>query len=152
MPGSTLAKAGRKVLLYRNTGTYGTPTWNQITNRRDAALNRTAVEADSTDADTAFEEITVVSRGYDLNFQLKWSTGSDDWDAIEDAYDADPSTLVEFAKMDGDIATSGSKGTRLTCAVTQFSESMPYKDMLVADVIAKPTNNADHVPEQYTVP
>ena len=152
MSGSTLTKAGKKVYLYRNTGTYGTPVWNQITNRRDASLNGTATEADASDADSAFDETIVVSRALELSTQLKWSTGSDDWAVLKTAFMADPSTSIEFAVMDGPIATTGSTGHRLTCQITQFNESYPAKDVLVADVVAKPTPNADHVPEEYTVP
>jgi len=152
MAGSLAAKAGRKVLLYRNTGTYGTPTWNPLNNRRDFTLNGTAVEADASDADSGVEESVVVSRGYELTGNIRWADGADDWEALRTAYDADPRTPIEWAAMYDDIATSASTGRRMTCDVTQFSESYAFKDILAADCTFKPTPNADHKPEIYTVP
>lgn len=151
MAGSTVAKPGKYTHLYRNTGTYATPVWNRITNRRDAAMGGTGVEADATDADSEFTEAIVIERTLELSFQLKWSTGSDDWAALKTSFMTAPAPAIEFAAMDGEITTSGSTGYRLTCNVTQFSESYPHKDVFVADVIAKPTPNADSVPEEYTV-
>jgi len=152
MSGSNAAKLGRKVLIYRNTGSYGTPVWNLLNNRRDCTLNQQAVEADASDAESGVEEMVVVSRGYELSGQIRWADSVDDYEALRDAYDAEPRTPIEFAAMYDAIADSGSVGKRLTCDVTQFNESFPYKDIVTADVVAKPTPNADHKPEQYTVP
>ena len=151
MTGSLAAKPGRKVLLYRNTGTYGTPVWVQVSNRRDFTLNGTTVEADASDADSGVEETVVVARGYELSGNIRWADSAADWEILRAAYDADPRTPIEFAVMYGPIATTGSTGRRITCDVTQFSESYAFKDILAADVTLKPTPNADHKPEIYTV-
>ena len=41
-------KLGLDAKLFRNTGTFATPTWNEITNVRDVTLNLEAGEADVT--------------------------------------------------------------------------------------------------------
>ena len=39
-------KLGLDAKLFQNTGTYATPTWDEITNVRDLTLNLEAGEAD----------------------------------------------------------------------------------------------------------
>jgi hypothetical protein len=152
MSGTNAAKAGRSVLVYHNTGTYGTPTWNLVDGRRDWNLNAAADVADASDADGGVNEEIVVSRGYELAGQIRWADSADDWEIFRAAFDADPHVPLEFAAMYGPIATSATTGRRLTCNVKQFNESFPYKDILVADMVCTPAPNANAKPAIYTVP
>ncbi|NJN36804.1 MAG: hypothetical protein HC794_06785 [Nitrospiraceae bacterium] len=53
---------------------------------------------------------------------------------------------VEFAVLDGPVATSGSQGLRAAMAITNFSRSEPLEEAIKVSVTAKPTYS-DHPPE-----
>ena len=80
---------------------------------------------------------------------MVWDTGDDDFTAIKDAFFN--GTTIEFAVMDGNVATSGSQGLRATMSITNFSRSEALEEAITVSVTAKPTYAADP-PEWMTVP
>ena len=54
-------KLGLDAKLFQNTGTYATPTWDEITNVRDLTLNLEAGEADVTTRGNAGWRATVAT-------------------------------------------------------------------------------------------
>lgn len=141
---------GMNAKLYRNTGSYGTPVWNEIPNVRDLTLNLETSEADATTRANAGWEATVTAlkRG-SIDFEMVWDTADDDFTAIKDAYFNN--TSIDIAAMDGDIAVSGKQGLRAVFAVSGFSRQEPLVDVLKVNVTIKPTYSANP-PIWYTVP
>ena len=141
---------GMNAKLYRNTGTYGTPTWNEITNVRDVTLNMDTEEADvSTRANAGWGAVSVAIKNAALEFEMVWDTADDDFTAIKDAYFN--GTNIDLAAMDGDITVSGKQGLRAVFTVTGFSRQEPLKDALKVSVTLKPAYSAN-APIWYTVP
>ena len=138
-------KLGMDAKLFRNTGTYETPTWAEVTNVRDVTLNLEAGEADVTTRGNAGWRANVATlRDASLEFEMVWDAADDAFTEIRTAFL--PNGSIEFAVMDGDIATSGSQGLRATMAITNFSRSEPLEEAITVSVTAKPTY-ADNPPE-----
>lgn len=143
-------KLGLDAKLYRNTGTQPAPVWNEIKNVRDATLSLEAGEADVTTRGNAGWRATVATlKDGSIEFEMVWDTEDDDFGAIRDAFLNH--TALEFAVMDGDIATAGSQGLRAACAVTNFSRNEALEEAITVSVTVKPTFSANP-PVWMTVP
>ena len=143
-------KLGMDAKLYRNTGTYETPTWVEITNAKDVNLNLEKGEADvTTRANQGWRATVGTLQDGSVEFEMVWDTDDAGFTAIQEAYfDGTP---LEVAVMDGDIATSGSQGLRATMTVTNFSRNEPLEEAITVSVTLKPTY-ADNAPEWMEVP
>jgi hypothetical protein len=143
-------KLGMEAKLYRNTGTYAAPTWVEMTNVKDVTLNLEAGEADVTTRGNAGWRATIAAlKDGSIEFEMVWDTADADFTAIQQAFFGN--TDLEFAVMDGDVASSGSQGLRATMAITNFSRSEALEEAIGVSVTAKPTY-ADNAPEWMTIP
>jgi hypothetical protein len=142
-------KLGLDAKLYRNTGTYTTPTWNEVKNVKDVTLNLEAGEADVTTRGNAGWRATVATlKDASIEFEMVWDSADDDFAAIRDAFLN--RTPIELAVMDGDITTTGSQGLRASCIVTNFSRNEALEEAITVSVTVKPTY-ADNAPSWMTV-
>ena len=143
-------KLGMEARLYRNTGTYETPAWTEIDNVKDVTLNLETGEADvTTRANNGWRATAATLKDGSVEFEMVWDTADAGFTAIQEAYF--DNTSIEFAVMDGDIATSGTQGLRATMAVTNFSRNEPLEEAITVSVTIKPTY-ADNAPEWMEVP
>ncbi len=131
-------KLGLDARLYRNTGTFAAPVCNHVQNVKDVTLNLEAGEADVSTRGTGGWRATVATlKDASVEFEMVWDTADDDFASIRDAFLN--RGAVEFAVMDGDIATPGSQGLRATCMVTTFSRNEPLEEAVTVSVTIKPT-------------
>lgn len=141
---------GKDCKLYRNTGSYGTPTWNEIPNVKDLGLDLETSEADvTTRGNNGWEAVVAALNRGGINFQMVYDTADPDFVALRDAYLN--KTTTEFAVMDGDITVSGKQGLRATCMMVTFSMTENLEEAVMVDVAIKPTYAAN-APSWYTVP
>lgn len=142
-------KLGLDAKLYRNTGTFASPTWTEVQNVKDLTLNLEAGEADVTTRGNAGWRATLAAlKDASIEFEMVWDTADTDFTAIKDAFFG--STGIEFAVMDGDITVAGTQGLRATMSITSFSRSEPLEEAISVSVAAKPTY-ADNPPSWMTV-
>jgi hypothetical protein len=147
-------RMGHEAKLYRNTGTYESPVWNEVPNAKDVALGGDAEEVDVTTRKNAGFKATVAGlKDASVEFDMVWDTEDADFSAFQDAFFATTPAekAIEVAVMDGDIAVAGNEGLRATMAVTNFSRNEPLGEALTVSVTLKPTY-ADNPPEWYVVP
>lgn len=143
-------KLGMEAKLYRNTGTYASPTWVEMLNVKDLTLSLEAGEADVTTRGNAGWRATIAAlKDGSIEYEMVWDTADADFTAIQQAFFGN--TEIEFAAMDGDITASGSQGLRATMSVTNFSRSEALEEAIGVSVTAKPTY-ADNPPEWMTIP
>jgi len=143
-------KLGMEAKLYRNTGTYATPTWVEMTNVKDLTLNLEAAEADVTTRGNAGWRATIAAlKDGSIEFEMVWDPADAGFTAIQDAYFNN--TTVEFAVMDGDVTSTGTQGLRATMSITKLTRSEPLEQAITVSVTAKPTYSAN-APEWMTVP
>lgn len=135
-------KLGLDCKLYRNTGDYATPSWNEVNSVKDVTLNLEAGEADVTSrANNAWRASVATLKDASIEFELVWDSADDDFAAIRDAFLSNGS--LEFAAMDGDILVSGSQGLRATCMIATFSRNEPLEEAVMVSVTIKPTYSAN---------
>lgn len=136
---------------YRNTGTYGSPTWDEITNVKDLTLNVTKDAVDiTTRASGGWREFADGLKDASISFSIVWDTSDTDFTAIRSAFTGN--TSIEFLILDGSSATTGNQGLRATCMVSSFTRNETLGDALMVDVEIRPVKNSNAAPAWYTVP
>ena len=144
-------KLGLDAALYYNTNNYASPSWSELTRVRDVTLTLEKGEADvSTRAGGGWREVIGTLKDASVTFtMLQAPSGTDTvFTAIRDAFLNN--TAVEFLILDGDIATSGSQGLRVTMMVLSFTRNENLEEAIGYDVSIRPTP-ADNAPAWYTV-
>lgn len=142
-------KLGLNARLYRNTGTYSSPVWNEVRNVKDLTLSLEAGEADvSTRGNGGWRANIATLKDASLEFEMVWDAADDDFTAIRTAFLTN--APIEFAVLDGASTASGSQGLRATMAITNFSRNEPLEEAITVNVTAKPTYS-DNAPEWMTV-
>jgi hypothetical protein len=135
-------KLGMDAKLYRNTGTYGSPTWDLIGNVKDLTLSLETGEADVTTRGNGGWRATVATlKDGSLEFEMIWDTEDTDFTAIRTAFLGN--TAVEMAVLDGLVATTGSQGLRASFMVTNFTRNEPLEEAITVSVSMKPTYSAN---------
>ena len=142
-------KLGLDAKLFRNTGTYAAPTWNEMKNVRDLTLNLEAGEADvTTRGNNGWRATIATLKDGSIEFEMVWDSADDDFTAICTAFLG--KTAVEMAVLDGGVLAAGSQGLRASFSITKFSRNEPLEEAITVSVTAKPTYS-DHPPEWMTV-
>lgn len=138
---------GLDMLLYRNTGTNGSPTWALIENVGDLTGPDSMDKIELPRRKTAIKQYEPGQR--DISFE--WDMIKDETDtqftALRTAYAA--KTLTEFAFANGPIATAGTKYFRVECKIFEFSRTEPINGANAYHVVAAPCWSAN-VPSYVT--
>lgn len=135
--------------LYRNTGSYGSPTWSVVPTVKDVMLPLTKGEWDASTRASQFEITAPILIKAQLDFQIVRKTTTDaHLDALIAAFFA--STQIEFAVMDGDIVTTGSKGLRASMEILKADQSQKLTEGVLWDFTVKPGDN-DNAPSWLTI-
>jgi len=132
---------GLNCKLYRNTGTYGSPTWNELPNVRDVTLNQTSDTADASKRASSYKLNVTTLKDLSVNFEMVYVVSDDDWTTLKTAFYA--GTAIEFAIVNGPIATSGTLGVRGTFQVKDFTISQGLNDVEKASVVLSLTEAAN---------
>jgi predicted secreted protein len=136
------ARLGLKAKLFRNTGTFATPTWNEVKNVKDLTLTIEKAEADvTTRGNDGWRALIGTLKSASIEFQMVDDSEDDDFTAFQESFFAD--TNIEFAIMNGPmIAAPGgvaSEGLRATCQVFNFTRNEELENAIMRDVAIKPT-------------
>lgn len=141
-------RLGMDAKLYRNTGTYASPTWTEITNVKDVTLNLEKGEADvTTRANNGWRATVGTLKDASIEFQMVWDTADAGFDAIRQAFFSN--SAIEFAVMDGVISSPDSEGLRATFDIFNFTRNEALEEAIMVDVTIKPTY-ADNPPQWIT--
>jgi len=144
------ARIGLNANLYRNTGTYGSPTWVAVTNVKDLTLGIKKAEADvSTRGNNGWEAIVETLKKGDISFGMVDNPADAQLQAISAAFFANPSTPIEFAIMDGAMTDVNSQGLRALFSIIEFSREEKLEEGIMYNVGIKPTFSA-HPPAWIT--
>lgn len=139
-------RRGLDCTINRNTGTFGSPTWNLVDCAKDVTLDLGAVEGDATVRSSGDFQLTAVimkTAQIDLQLQPDPENAADvaDYEAFRDAYD--DRTPIEVAIMSDDITEVGADGLRLSVQVTAFKRNEPLNDLVTYDITIKPCRSAN---------
>lgn len=129
---------GKDCKLYRNTGTYATPTWNIIDSAADVTLELETAEADvTTRGNNGWRANVATLKDASIQFEMVWDPAADDNTALVNAFLNN--SVIELLVLDGPVSTNGSQGLRASCMITGFSRSEPLEEAVKTQVTAKPT-------------
>jgi len=104
------AKMGIKGKAFRNSGTYGSPTWSEMTTISDVQVNS---EWNMANATTRASRIEVqVPTTLTLGWTAKIRNDDDDTNNIALLAAYHGPTAVDFLVLDGDMTTVGNQGYR----------------------------------------
>lgn len=128
---------GINAKAYHNTGTYGTPVWDEMPNVKDVTISGDTSEADlTTRGGGGWAQVAGVITSGQVEFTSIWDPADTDLDAILTAWTG--KTLIDMAFMDGAIATAGNQGLRAEMAVLNFTRNEPLEGALTVDITVKP--------------
>jgi len=135
--------------LYRNTGTWAVPIWDEVENVTNVTLNLEKSEADvTTRKNDGWRAMIGALKEGSVDFEMIWDTSDDDFQAIIDSWLND--TVIDVAVMDGDITTTGSEGLRAEMSVITVTRQEPLEEAMKAVVNIKPTYS-DNAPEWMVI-
>lgn len=143
-------KLGLDCKLYRNTGSWESPTWVEVGNARDVTVNLEKGEADlTTRANDGWRATVGTLKDASLDLEMVWDPGDAGFAAVRDAFLN--GTVLDMVALDGDIATSGSQGLRAEFSILSFSRNEPLEEGVTVNVTAKPAYS-ENAPEWMVVP
>lgn len=129
-------KHGFEHKLYRNTGTFGTPTWDLVANCRDMETPMAFSKNEASIRDKRAKMYAAGQFDWGLNWQMVYDPTDTDLTALRTAFFA--GTAVDLMDMDGLIATTGTLGTRALCHLFGLGNPKPLDNISVFDVEAAP--------------
>lgn len=144
-------KLGANCRIYRNTATWGTPTWELMKRIKDVTLNIEPTETDVSTRDSIFELAAGAMIGASVDFQIQFddeATAKSQRTALRTA--ALNRTPIELLVLDGAVDVVGSEGLRADWAVLKFTRNEALKEAVVYDVSIKPTLT-DNAPTWFEV-
>lgn len=135
--------------LYRNSGSYGTPTWVEVTNCKDLSTDIDFAEFDvTTRGNAGWEAVVAALIKSGVEFEMVDDTADASYTAINTA--ALARTSIEFAVMNAGILVAGSQGLRATMAILKWARSEKNTEAQMRSVMIKPTYSAN-APSWMTV-
>jgi hypothetical protein len=137
--------------LFRNTATYASPTWDEITQVTDVNVSQTTATGDISSRASTFKLWRPGQKDLTLEFTLRYDSGNTDFTALQSAFTG--RTGIDMWVADGASATAGTTGIRANWMITEFSHEQPLEDGVNVKVSAKPyiDATATQVPAYFTV-
>lgn len=137
--------------LYRNTGTVGSPTWNLIDNVGSVTPTGGTHEKKEVplrvDGNIKGYALGRTDVGYE--FKMPQIASDADLTALQTAFYARDS--IDFAIMDGAIATAGSDGIRGSFLIAKCKRSEDIDDMVYWEFEITPEAGSGNMPARMTV-
>lgn len=144
-----MSKVGYEMKLYVNSGSYGSPTWDEVTICKNLRRNKSRGEADTTTrGNNGWRRRKPTLKDFEATFELDYVPDNTEYLAIRDAFD--DADVVELAFADGDIATPGTEYFRCECGIFQFELPEDLETAVMANVTAR--YSGDNTPSYVIVP
>lgn len=144
-------RLGLDAKIYRNTNTYGSPTWSRIDNVHDLTYPMEKGEADiSTRGGGGWRGRLGTLKDMSLDFDMLYDTADAHFLAVQDSYLN--GTILDLLILDGDNVTTGNKGMRGDFEAFTAEKGEALEDAQRFTVTLKPNTKNAHFPVTYTVP
>lgn len=147
MSAASAVKLGINADVLRNSATYGTPTWAELTLVRGVTP---AFPWDMVDAAIRGTPVKLYAKSQ-LDIQLQLDVRADDADAGYQAlWDAamDQDSVVDLLVLDGPITTEGSMGVRGEFVVNFAGQSQGPGDVVYTQFDLKPAWSSNGYPKK----
>lgn len=123
--------------LYRNTGSYGSPTWTAIDLVSDATLTPTWDEADGSARVSYGKQTSKTLIGIEVSAKVRASLTDAGYLALLSALNSQ-STLLDILVLDGPSTTNGVQGYRADFGVFGAPEDQAMGSVIYRDFTLKP--------------
>lgn len=136
--------------VYRNTGSYGSPTWTEISLVRDVQVNPAwdRVDGSSRAGYVKADAKTQLALSFTLSVKVHLTDAG--YIALMDSF-VDPNGVIDLLILNGDNATNGVEGWRADFGVFTASEDQSIGNVLYRDFEVGPSAHATNVPKRVTV-
>jgi hypothetical protein len=129
-------KLGLKAKLYRNTGSYSSPTWSAIGLIGDLTVTPEWDEAEGNVRDTTVKSVAKTLLGIEISGRVRVSNTDPGYLALRDAFYA--TTPIDLMILNGAQDENGSHGWRCDWHVMAFTEDQGLTNVIYADFSLKP--------------
>lgn len=141
---------GLDCYAYRNTGTWGSPTWALLSSIQDLSGGGQRNKIEATSRASKFKKFFGGTIDNSVTFKMLRYRGETQQAALRTAFLAQPPTVTSYAFADGPIATTGTIYTKAEMIVTKFMDlEEPLEGASTIDVELSPaaqgTNDATEV-------
>ena len=141
---------GLDAKLYRNTATWATPTFDEVSTVQEVTTTIDGAEAEGKTRGLAWTEFDRGLLNGAVNLTLLYDGSDADFQALRDAFFN--KTNLELFVADGEAATTGTQGLRAEFRVTSFERGEPLEEGLTAVFTVKPALGATNKPIWHEVP
>ena len=133
-------ETGREWKVYYNTGTYSTPTWTQIAERKDIDIQMSKERIESRRDGAEWVEMLKGFKVGTFSFPVQYRNANTNFVALKDDFFADDSDYFDLLILDGPQGTSGSQGIRAIVALFEMPINASLgTDESVASLTFEPT-------------
>lgn len=144
------ARSGFAHKIYRNTASFGTPTWVEVTEVGDVKIPLLDGEINVNTRATRFKQFLKGLAELKPNWSMPYDPTNANYIALETAGQSASATL-DLAFADGAIATAGTKWVRIPEALIFLGErDEPLEGAVMQPMTAAPKANATNQPSYNT--
>lgn len=118
---------GQDVLIYVNTGTEASPTWETIGGQRGADIARTAATIDASSKDSADAQLIAGRKESSVSIDALFIPTNQAYQKLLSAYDSQTNVLVRKSNL-------GNFVEEAECFITDLSESHPDNDVATVSI------------------
>jgi hypothetical protein len=135
---------GINCVVYRNTGTWGSPTWTACPEFESVNIDPRYTKADSNSRDSRFGRGKLTLAEVGVTARLKVKPVNTNYEALMDAFSL--GTAVDLLILDGDKDTVGSRGIRAEFNIEAAPEDQGITARLYRDLTLS-LNDSDNLPK-----
>ena len=135
--------SGRGGYVYRNTGTYASPTWAQVNPVIEVTVNldSSAFDASNRDSNYRLQLPSLIEVSADFRFHKD----KDDADFLALEAAAQTGANIDLLILDGVRTSAASDGWRIQGFFTSWNESQPLEDAITVDATFVPAAIANPI-------
>lgn len=122
--------------VYRNTGSYGTPTWTAVDAFRDVTLRYSWDEVEAPSRASKIKSVLKALGDYHATGEIKCSYTDAGYLAITAALNSQTSN-IDLLILNGTSSTNGAEGVRLDALITTGDEDQGIGNALYRSVTMK---------------
>jgi hypothetical protein len=134
---------GINAKLYRNSGTYGSPTWTPIDNVGDLSVNPPWEEGDATTRGSRVKLSQKTVMALEVTGKIRADLTDTEYLAMADAGNQD--TVNDYLVLSATSATNGARGFRFDGQVHVSAQDQNLGSVIFDDFTLKPTPSANKV-------
>lgn len=144
MAATSKTKPGILGVVYRNTGTYGSPTWTSVSLVRDAIVNTPWDMAGADARATRVKLYAATQQDFDVTLNVLDNDADTGVQALKAA--ANTATPLDLLIMDGPITDEGARGVRAHFLLSQ-NQDQSIGNVNYNNFTCKPAFHTDGYPK-----